>query len=431
MSSNNIQPVNNSTNQHPPKLTIGLFGFGVVGESLYRVLQEHPTFSATVKKVCIRQVHKPRNAPIRLFTTNHLDLLDDPEINVIVELIDDADAAFLVAREALTRGKAVVSANKKTIAQHLPELLALQQKHGAPFLYEGACCASIPVIRNLEEYYDNDLLQGFEGIVNGSTNYILTRIAEDGLDFPTALKEAQEAGFAESNPHLDISGQDAANKLAILLCHAYGIVGSPASLVYQGIAQIDAADARLAEQTGQRIRLVASARKLDDGKVSAHLLPTFVGPESQLYNVRNEYNGIQIESGFAETQFFYGKGAGGYATASAVLSDLSALRYDYRYEYKKLYKQAPATLSYDATLHVYVSCDDLGRLPEEAFSAIHHWGYADGRAYVVGEISLESLRHDRWWQRKGFSLIVCGPDFAGKLRRRGAKKQTQELAVPA
>lgn len=139
---------------------------------------------------------------------------------MVVELIDDADAAFEIVSSALRKGKAVVSANKKMIAEHFTELLSLQEEYKVPLLYEAACCASIPIIRNLEEYYDNDLLESIEGIVNGSTNYILTKTSEEKLSFSEALKMAQLKGYAESDPTLDVGGFDAKYKLLILMAHA-------------------------------------------------------------------------------------------------------------------------------------------------------------------------------------------------------------------
>jgi homoserine dehydrogenase len=146
---------------------------------------------------------------------------------VVVELIDDADAAYEIVTTALKKGKAVVSANKKLIAEHFEELYELQQKYNVPFLYEAAVCGSIPIIRNLEEYYNNDFLQSIQGIVNGSTNYILTKTFQDNLSFDEALKEAQEKGYAESNPILDTGGFDARSKLQILLAHSFGIKTVP------------------------------------------------------------------------------------------------------------------------------------------------------------------------------------------------------------
>ena len=230
------------------KLNIGLFGFGVVGESLYKVLEQTPTLHSQISKVCIKHPDKHRNAPPSLFTTDARLLLDDPEINVIVELIDDSDAAHTIVTQALSSRKAVISANKKLIAEHIEELIGLQKLYGVPFLYEAACCASIPVIRNLEEYYDNDLLQGISGIVNGSTNYILTKVFREKKTFSNALLEAQLEGFAESNPALDIEGTDAVNKLSILLAHAYGVIAHPQCLLHTGIQQLSAEDAVFAKE---------------------------------------------------------------------------------------------------------------------------------------------------------------------------------------
>ena len=186
------------------QLTIGLFGFGTVGEGLYKILQQTPSLKASIRKVCIKHPGKKREAPAALFTTDRDVLLNDENINVIVEVIDDANAAFEIVSKALKNGKAVVSASKKMIAEHLPEILKLQQETDQPFLCEAAACASIPVIRNLEEYYDNDLLHSIRAIVNGSTNFILTKMFEDKLDFQSALLLAQQLGFAESNPKLDV-----------------------------------------------------------------------------------------------------------------------------------------------------------------------------------------------------------------------------------
>src|SRR6201991_2954591 len=214
------------------QLTIGLFGFGVVGEGLYKVLQQTPSLKASIKKVCIKNPGKKREAPDDLFTTDRDIILNDPSINVIVEVINESGPAFEIVTRALKSGKSVVSASKKMIAEHLQELLQLQKETGESFLYESAACASIPVIRNLEEYYDNDLLHSIKAIVNGSTNFILTKIFDEHLDFKQSLLLAQQLGFAESDPSLDVEGYDAVNKWAVLLTHAYGIVEKTSNLLF-------------------------------------------------------------------------------------------------------------------------------------------------------------------------------------------------------
>jgi homoserine dehydrogenase len=354
----------------------------------------------------IKHPEKKRNAPESLFTTDASQILSDPDINVVIELIDDARAAFHIVTSALKSKKAVVSANKKMIAENLRELIELQQEHEVPFLYEAACCASIPVIRNLEEYYDNDLLQGISGIVNGSTNYILTKVFDENKTFDDALKAAQREGFAESDPSLDVNGTDAVNKLSILLTHAYGIIEAPTQILHTGIQNLHPRDAVFAREKGFEVKLVAQAVKLNDGRIAAFVLPQFVNKSSQLSSVRNEYNGVIIESSLADKQFFYGKGAGGFPTASAVLSDLSALRYNYQYEYKKLNYQTPSEISDDFLLKICVSFKGILQVPHERFEQILEWSSNEQRCHVSGIIRYSELYSGNWWRQPQISVIL-------------------------
>lgn len=410
------------------QLNIGLFGFGVVGEGLYKVLQQTPSLKAQIKKVCIKNPNKQRDAPKELFTTEKDELLFDENINVIVEVIDDSNAAFEIVSTALRNGKAVVSASKKMIAEHLPEILELQKQTGQSFLCESAACASIPVIRNLEEYYDNDLLHAIKAIVNGSTNFILTKMFEDKLEFTEALLLAQQLGFAESNPALDVEGYDAVNKWTILLNHAYGIVEHPSNILFTGIQNIQLSDASVAKEKSFDIKLVAQAKKLQDGKVAAFVLPQFIKHDDHLSFVKNEYNGVVIESGFADKQFFYGKGAGSFPTASAVLSDIAALRYDYKYEYKKLYDHTPHQLSNDYYLKVYVSFDDWKYIPRDRFEWIEEWHADAERKYLVGVIHVSVLRDNEWWRDNNTSLILYPEPIIENLDIIKLKKRSLELA---
>ena len=410
------------------KLTIGLFGFGVVGEGLYKVLQQTPSLNATIKKVCIKNAGKKRNAPAELFTTDKNDLLCDDEINVIVEVINESEPAFEIVSTAFANGKAVVSASKKMIAEHLPQLLEIQKQTGLPFLYEASACASIPVIRNLEEYYDNDLLHAIKGIVNGSTNYILTKMFEDKLDFKQALLQAQQLGFAEADPTLDVDGWDAVNKWCILLNHAYGIVTHPDEIVFNGIQNIQLSDAVVAKEKNYQIKLVAQAKKLQNGKVAAFVLPQFVKQDDHLAFVKNEYNGVVIETGFADKQFFYGKGAGSFPTASAVLSDISALRYDYKYEYKKLYHHIPSELTEDFYLKVYLSFDDWKYIPREKLEWIEEWHAEDDRKYLIAVLPFSELKNNTWWKENNTSLILSPEPIIEDVEIRKLKKKSLELA---
>jgi homoserine dehydrogenase len=409
-------------------LTIGLFGFGVVGEGLYKVLQQTPSLNARIKKVCIKDATKKRNAPAELFTTDRHELLNDTGINVIVEVINESEPAFEIVTTALKNGKAVVSASKKMIAEHLPELLALQEKTGQPFLYESAACASIPVIRNLEEYYDNDLLHSIKAIVNGSTNFILTRMFEDKLEFKQALVLAQQLGFAESDPTLDVEGYDAVNKWTFLLTHAYGIVEHPRNILFNGIQNLHKQDALVGQEKNYQVRLVAQAKKLQNGKVAAFVLPQFIPQDDHLAFVKNEFNGVVIESGFADKQFFYGKGAGSFPTASAVLSDIAALRYEYRYEYKKLYHHKPHELTNELYLRVYVSFEDLSYIPREQFEWIEEWHANEARKYLVGVLNFNVLKETTWWKENNTSLILLPDPIIEDIEIRKLKKKSLELA---
>lgn len=409
-------------------LTIGIFGFGVVGEGLYKVLHQTPSLKAQIKKVCIKHPGKKRDAPAELFTVSKDELLFDKDINVIVEVIDDPDAAFDIVTTALQNGKAVISASKKMIADHLEEILELQKETGLPFLYEAAACASIPVIRNLEEYYDNDLLHSIKGIINGSTNFILSKMFEDRLDFKEALMLAQQLGFAESNPSLDVEGYDAVNKWSILLNHAYGIVERPENILFSGIQNIVSSDAMVAKEKQVDIKLVAQAKKLKNGKVAAFVLPQFIKHDDALSFVKYQYNGVVIESGFADKQFFYGKGAGSFPTASAVLSDLSALRYDYKYEYKKLYHHQPNELTNDFYVKVYVSFEDWVHIPREKFEWIDEWHAEAERKYLVGVLHVRELKENNWWKENRTSLVLATEPIIEDFEVIKLKKRSLELA---
>jgi homoserine dehydrogenase len=375
------------------KLTIGLFGFGCVGYGLHEVLQKTPGFKATIKRICVKDRNKKRPLTDECFTFDKNDILNDDEINTVVELIDDADAAYEIVKSALQKGKAVVTANKKMIAEHLEELLQLQKQYNVPLLYEASSCASIPIIRNLEEYYDNDLLESLEGIVNGSTNYILTKTALENVSYEQALKDAQEKGYAESNPILDTGGFDAKYKLLILIAHAYGVVVKPDAIFNAGIDKLGDLELSYAREKGYKIKLVACAEKDADGKVTAFVLPKFVKKTDKLYSVDDVYNGVSIKSLFSDTQFFAGKGAGAYPTASAVLSDISALSYNYRYEYKKLNNDDTLKSESEIFLKIFLRYDLSQREEtEKCFLQINESYFNSDSGFFVGVISLENIR---------------------------------------
>jgi homoserine dehydrogenase len=375
------------------ELTIGLFGFGCVGYGLHEVLQKTPGLKAKIQRICIKDKNKPRQIPSHHFTFDKEEILEDEEINTVVELIDDADAAFEIVKTALQKGKAVVTANKKMIAEHFEELLQLQRQYRVPLLYEGACCASIPIIRNLEEYYDNDLLESVEGIVNGSTNYILTKTSEENISYVEALAEAQQKGYAESNPVMDTGGFDAKYKLLILVAHAFGVVAQPEDIYNIGIDKLGELELNYAKEKGYKIKLVAYAEKTADGKIRAFVLPKFLQKTDKLYSVDDVFNGVKTKSYFSDVQFFVGKGAGAYPTASAVLSDISALSYDYRYEYKKLGQSETIEKDGEIYLKIFLRHEaGSARQLRKYFVEINESYLNHESGYIIGSISLQNLK---------------------------------------
>jgi homoserine dehydrogenase len=388
-------------------LKIGVFGFGCVGQGLYHVLQETQGIKAEIKKFCVKNKNKERILDDSFFTFDKDEILNDPDIDVVVELIDDANAAFEIVKTALQNGKAVVTANKKMLAEHLEEIYDLQQKYNKPVLYEGSVCGAIPIIRNLEEYYDNDTLSSIEGIFNGSTNYILTKVFEERKSYEDSLRKAQELGFAESDPSLDVKGFDAKYKLVIAIAHTFGVFVKPEDIINLGIDKINDADLKYARENNLGIKLVVRAFKLN-GHVYGLVAPQFIESNNMLASVRNEYNAVIVQGAFSERQLFVGKGAGSYPTGSAVLSDISALTYDYRYEYKKRTQGTKLVFSNKATVEVLVSFSQKAQINISDFEEFKGGYQGKESQYMHGLVALEKLKV--WAAVDGISIILT-PEF--------------------
>lgn len=385
------------------KLTIGLIGFGCVGSGLYEVLNQSKLIDAHIKSIVVKDPNKKRSIPQENFSYSTDVVLKDPEINLVVELIDDSEAAYEIVKSAIESGKDVVTANKKLIAEHLPELLELTNQHGVSLLYEGAVAGSIPILRNLEEYYNNDSLSAIQGIVNGTTNYILTK-SNEGIDYATALKDAQELGFAEADPTLDVQGYDSKFKLAILLKHTFGLAVDPKNILNIGIQNIRPQDVKFALEKGYRIKLLSRAEKIGNNVVG-FVAPQFIDNTHAAYEVNNEFNAVIVEGLFSDTQLFIGKGAGSHPTASAVLSDISALKFDYKYEYRKT-QDADTKFSKDFYLKVYAGSRYPEVLDEIPFFSVDEVYQSKEYAYQTGWIHFEEFQQLDPNKRENLSLIV-------------------------
>lgn len=374
-------------------IKVGLFGLGTVGEGIVNVISKARNANAEIKKICVKDSSKQRGVHIHksVITENRNEILEDPEVNLIVEVINDPDAAFEIVKEALKKGIPVVSGSKTMIARHLPELIELQKKHDVSLLYDASSCGSIPVIRNLEEYYDNDLLLEVKGILNGSTNYILSRVFDHNENYQTALENAIKQGFAEVDPSFDIEGYDSLYKLIIITVHALGVYIRPDDIFTYGISHLSEFDINYAKEKRVKIKLVAQVVKISDTRFTMFVMPEFVTKSRYIYSVDDEYNGVVIRGECYDRQFMFGKGAGSLPTASSILSDMVAHHHGYRYEYKKMgYADVPSYTT-DVPLKVYVRYSETPVPDLLPFITIEERYMSKKVNYVVGEILLKDL----------------------------------------
>lgn len=352
------------------KISVALFGFGCVGQGLYDVLNHSEVLQANIRKIGVKDPTKKRRVEDSLITYDKKDILDRTDVDVVVEMITDTEEAYAIASTAMRNGMHVVSASKKMLATYFDELYRIQVETGKALIYEGSAGGSIPIIRTLEEYYDNELLSSLRGILNGTTNYILTRMELENKDYGVALKDAQDSGFAELDPWMDVAGFDTLYKSILLTVHAFGVVLKPDDVLNLGIQNISFSDIRYAKEKGLRIKLIGSAAKSGD-KFRVYVMPRFVKQDDELFKVLYEYNAVEVEGAFSCKQTFVGKGAGSHPTGSAVLSDVSAITYDYKYGYRKLKKleknnngknPGSTALDNDFTIRVYLRFSDKSEL---------------------------------------------------------------------
>ena len=372
------------------KLNIGLFGFGNVGRGLYDVLGRINSTNVEIKHICVRDINKNRGINAK-FTNNPEEIFNDNEVNLIVEVIDDAEAAYDIVKRALKSRIPVVSGNKKMLGNHLPELIDLQEQYNTALLYDASACGSIPVIRNLEEYYDNDLLCSVKGILNGSSNFILSKIFNENMSYADALKLAQDLGFAESNPTLDIDGWDSLYKLIIITMHAFGVYIAPENIFTYGISTMNDLDIRFAEEKKRRIKLVAHVEKIDDRLIMC-VVPQLISRNKYIYSVEDEFNGVVIKGLFYDKQFMFGRGAGGHPTGSAVLSDITACAYNYRYEYKKRNDSVLPKYTMDHTFRIYFRYKSAEQRNLLNFLKIREQYTSDEYNYIIGDVTLANLK---------------------------------------
>jgi len=311
---------------------IGLLGLGVVGSAVAAVLRDKADMLAeqagvtfSLQKALVRDLAKPRPGEIKagLLTDDVRKVIADPAIDIIIELMGGEQPALGYIKEAIMRGKHVVTANKEVMAKYGYELLSLAKEYNVQLRYEASAGGGIPLIVPFEQSLSANDVSAIYAILNGTTNYILTRMSRDGLDFAVALRRAQELGYAEAEPVNDIEGMDAAYKLAILAGLAFHARVNPQEIYREGVSHLEARDFCYAKEFGYAIKLLAIAKQ-EEGVLDVRVHPVFIPEDSQLAKVDGVYNAVQVEGDLIGRVIFYGEGAGASPTASAVMADVLA-----------------------------------------------------------------------------------------------------------
>ena len=314
---------------------VGLLGFGTVGGGVVQIFQNNAAMMARktgaelhIKKILVRDLKKPRAVHCdAALTTDPADILNDPEIQIVVELLGGEEPAHSLMLAALQNGKHVVTANKDVIARHGRELFAAAEQQGVNLLFEASVGGGIPIIRPLKRCLAANRITEVMGIVNGTTNYMLDKMTTDGVDFATVLAEAQAKGYAEADPTADVGGWDAARKIAILASIAFGTRVSLEDVSVEGITRIEPEDIDYGRELDYVVKLLAIAQENEKG-VNARVHPAFIHKSHPLAAVRDVFNAIFVRGDAVGDTMFYGRGAGALPTASAVCADvMEAARY--------------------------------------------------------------------------------------------------------
>ncbi len=313
---------------------IALLGFGTVGKGTYRALTQNAAEieRKTGKRIEVKKILEKNPAvidsglaPKELFTQDFDSIVNDPEISIVAEIIGGSEPATTFMLRALKAGKHVVTPNKAVIAANYDMFRQAAAENGVQIRYEASVGGAIPVIETIRRSLVANRITKVQGIVNGTTNYILTKMEEEGMSYGDALKQAQANGFAEQDPTADVEGIDSANKLSILIAECFGVYIKPTELDRTGISKLTRDDLRLATQNGCKLKLIASAERKEDGSIEAFVRPTEVPQDSPLAAVRNEFNGILFSCNMADKIFLSGRGAGMDPTGSAMAADIISL----------------------------------------------------------------------------------------------------------
>lgn len=305
-----------------------ILGYGVVGSGVYEILCGN---SENIEKkagqsIDVKYILDLRDFPDHphqeLFTKDFNDILNDDEVSVVVEVMGGVNPAYDFSKAALLKGKNVITSNKELVAAHGTELMAIAKENSVNYLFEASVGGGIPIIRPLNQCMAANRIEEIYGILNGTTNYIMTKMAQEGADFDEVLKEAQRLGYAERNPEADVCGHDACRKIAILSSLASGKFVDYKNIPTEGITEITTTDVKFAAKLSSVIKLIGSAKLSDDGKVFARVAPMVIPQSHQFASVNDVFNAILLHGDYVGDVMFYGRGAGKLPTASAVVADV-------------------------------------------------------------------------------------------------------------
>jgi len=421
------------------KICLGLVGLGTIGTGVVKILDENKELikkrlgcTLAVKRICDLDITTDRGIRLEkgILTTKVDDLLNDPEISIIIELIGGIEPARSIIVKAMERGKHVVTANKALLAHHGAELMESAFKHQVDIGFEGSVGGGIPIIRSIKEGLSANRINSILGILNGTANYILTKMTDEGGRFEEILKEAQDKGFAEADPSLDVDGIDTAHKLAILVSLCYGTRVKFETIYTEGISRITPLDIEYTKELGYRIKLLAISKGINN-EIEARVHPTLIPANHLLSKVDGTFNAIFLTGDAVGSTLFYGRGAGKMPTASAVVGDIIEIS---RNILKGIVQRVP-TLSYQREAFQEMKIKDISNISTRyylRFTALDQPGVLSKISGILGKygISISSVI------QKGRQAIEAVPIFmltheAKEANVRKALKEIDALPVTA
>lgn len=373
-------------------INVGIIGFGTVGTGTAKILLENKDilservgFEINLKKIATRDIHKERGIklPEGILTSDVNSVLDDPEIQIIVELVGGIIPAKDFILRAINNGKHVVTANKALLATHGIEIFTAAQYAGVEIGFEAAVAGGIPIIKVIREGLVANRIKAVYGIINGTTNYILTKMTDENIEFSVALRDAQKLGYAEADPTLDIEGIDSAHKLSILAYLAYGIPFPFKDIYVEGISKIDTQDINFASDLGYKLKLLAIAKE-KDGEVELRVHPTMVPKNYLISKVEGPFNAIYIYGDATGSTLYYGRGAGDMPTGSAVVSDIVDIARDIR---KNVTQRLPIIVKPTREVKIK-NINDITSMYYFRFSALDRPGVLSKISGVLGNYNI-------------------------------------------